>query len=128
MELMQSQLKKIGVTFEIQMVDHPTMHKMIRQDTNALIPYGAARFPVADIYLTQFFHSGSIVGKPTAITNFSHYGEVIPGVDALIEAARLEPDQATQKALWAQAQQKIMQDLPIFPLRVSLLLFARKDT
>ena len=35
-----------------------------------VVQYAAARFPVADIYLTQFFHSRSIPGQPTASTNF----------------------------------------------------------
>jgi len=126
-ELLQQQLKKIGIKFEIQIVDHPTMHKMIRSDVNALIPYGAARFPIADEYLFQFYHSNSIVGRPTGITNFSHYGEVIPGVDDLIDAASVEPDSEKQKQLWIRAQQKIMQDLPSYSLRVTYVLFARRN-
>lgn len=125
-ELVQAQLKKIGITFEIQMVDHPTMHKMIRKDVNPLVPYGCARFPVADVLLTQFYHSKSIVATPTGVTNFSHYGRVIPGVDDLIDAARVEPDVEKQKALWVEAQKKIMTDLPAYPLRVVYVLFARK--
>ena len=125
-ELLQGQLSRIGVTFEIKMVDHPTMHKMIRQDLNALIPYGAARFPIADEYLTQFFHSRSIVGTPTGVTNFSHYGKAIPGVDDLLDQARIEPDVEKQKALWIKAQQQILNDLPAYPLRITYVLFARK--
>jgi peptide/nickel transport system substrate-binding protein len=60
------------------------------------------------------------------VTNFSHYGEAIPGVDDLIDAARVEPDIEKQKALWVEAQKKIMTDLPAYPLRVVYLLFARK--
>jgi peptide/nickel transport system substrate-binding protein len=126
-ELLQQQLKKIGIKFEIQMVDHPTMHKMIRSDVNALVPYGAARFPIASEYLTQFYHSSAIIGKPTAITNFSHYGEVIPGVDQLIDTASVESDPEKQRQLWIKAQQKIMEDLPSYPLRVTYVLFARKN-
>ncbi|MCU0559410.1 MAG: ABC transporter substrate-binding protein [Desulfobacterales bacterium] len=127
-ELLQGQLKKIGVTFEIKMVDHPTMHKMIRQDLNALVPYGAARFPIADEMMTQFFHSNSIVGTPTGITNFSHYGKVIPGVDDLLDQARVEPNVEKQKALWVKAQQKILDDVPAYPLRITYVLFLRKAT
>ena len=125
-ELLQGQLKKVGVTFEIKMVDHPTMHKMIRQDLNPLVPYGAARFPIADEMLTQFFHSRSIVGTPTGVTNFSHYGQVIPGVDDLLDQARIEPNVEKQKALWVKAQQKILEDLAAYPLRITYVLFARK--
>jgi peptide/nickel transport system substrate-binding protein len=126
-ELLQGQLQKIGVSFEIKMVDHPTMHKMIRQDLNALVPYGAARFPIADEMLTQFFHSQSIIGTPTGITNFSHYGKVVPGVDDLLDQARVEPNIEKQKALWVKAQQKIMEDVPAYPLRITYVLFARKN-
>jgi peptide/nickel transport system substrate-binding protein len=126
-ELLQGQLQKIGVGFEIKMVDHPTMHKMIRQDLNALVPYGAARFPIADEMMTQFFHSNSIVGTPTGITNFSHYGKAAPGVDDLLDQARVEPNVEKQKALWVKAQQKVMEDLPAYPLRITYVLFARKN-
>ncbi len=126
-ELLQGQLKKIGISFEIKMVDHPTMHKMIRADANALVPYGAARFPIADEMLTQFFHSRSIVGTPTGITNFSHYGQATPGVDDLLDQARGEPNVEKQKALWVKAQQKIMEDLPAYPLRITYVLFLRKS-
>ena len=125
-ELLQGQLGKIGVKVQIQMVDHPTMHKMIRKDANPLVPYGCARFPVADEMLTQFYHSKSIIGKPTGITNFSHYGEVIPGVDDLLDKARVEPDVEKQKALWEQAQKKIMTDVPAYPLRITFVLLCRK--
>ena len=103
------------------------MHKMIRNDVNPIVPYGCARFPVADEMLTQFYHSQSIVGKPTGVTNFSHYGEVIPGIDQLLDSARVEPNVEKQKALWVQAQQKILQDVPAYPLRITYVLFARKS-
>ena len=125
-ELLQSQLKKIGIQFTIKMVDHPTMHKMIRKDVNPVIPYGCARFPVADEMLTQFYHSKSIVGTPTGITNFSHYGQVIPGVDDLLDKARVEPNLEKQISMWQEAQKKILRDVPAYPLRVSYVLLARK--
>ena len=52
--------------------------------------------------LTQFFHSRSIVGTPTAVVNFSHCDVA----DKEIDAARSEPDLAKQKELWATAQQQ----------------------
>ena len=59
-----------------------------------IVYYAAARFPVADIYLTQFFHSASIVGKPTAVTNFSHCDVA----DKEIDAAKAETDTEKQVA------------------------------
>ena len=43
-----------------------TIHEQIRTDQSQVVHYSAARFPVADTYLTQFFHSDSIIGKETA--------------------------------------------------------------
>ncbi|MGE0717409.1 MAG: ABC transporter substrate-binding protein [Alphaproteobacteria bacterium] len=71
-EIVQAQLKKAGIDLRIELVDHPTFHAQIRKDLSDIVYYGAARFPVADTYLTQFYHSRSTVGTPTAVTNFSH--------------------------------------------------------
>ena len=68
-----------------------------------MVHYQAARFPVADVYLTQFFDSHSIVGTPTAVTNFSHCNVA----DDEIGAARVETDPEKQMALWKTAQEKI---------------------
>ena len=64
----------------------------------------------SNIYLTQFYHSESIVGKPTAIINFSHYGEALPGVDKYIDDARFELEVDKQKAFWMQAQKQLKKD------------------
>lgn len=117
MQVIQEQWKKIGVDLKLNVVDHPTYHKLIRQDANPVIIYGAYRYPLTgNIYLTQFYHSESIVGKPTAIINFSHYGEALPGVDKYIDDARYELDMEKQKALWMEAQKQIMRDAVAFPL------------
>ena len=111
-EVVQAQLRAAGITLDLSLVDHPTYHAQIRQDLSQLVYYGAARFPVADTFLTQFFDSASIVGTPTAVTNFSHCNVA----DAEIAAARSEPDAAKQKALWAAAQKKIVEAVCAIPL------------
>ena len=116
MEIIQAQLAKAGIKLEMEVVDHPTYHSQIRKNVSALVFYGAARFPVADTYLSEFFHSSAIVGKPTAVTNFSHCAIA----DREIESARSATDASEQKALWKEAQRKIMADVcavPLFDLR-----------
>jgi peptide/nickel transport system substrate-binding protein len=81
-------------------------------DLSPVTLYQAARFPVADFYLTHFYYSRSIVGTPTAITNFSHCNVA----DAEIEAARTETDPARQRALWREAQVKILAALCGVPM------------
>ena len=121
MQVIQEQWKKVGVELELKVVDHPTYHQLIRKDANAVVIYGAYRYPLTgDAYLTQFYHSDSIVGKKTAVINFSHYGEAVPGVDKYLDEARFELDLKKQKALWEKAQKQIMEDAVCFPLLTRL--------
>ncbi|MDB6177708.1 ABC transporter substrate-binding protein [Paracoccus sp. Z330] len=126
MEVIQAQLAQSGITLDMQVVDHPTYHEMIRDDLSGATFYGAARFPVADSYLTEFYHSDAIVGTPTAITNFSHCDVA----DAAIDAAKVEGDPEVQKAHWAEAQRLIHEQVcsvPLFNLRQVWLRSADVD-
>ena len=123
-QVVQAQLKKAGIELQLEVVDHQTFHANIRKDLSQVVYYSAARSPIADVYLTQFFHSRSIVGTPTAVVNFSHCAVA----DAEIDAARIEPDPAKQKALWALAQRKIIENVCAIPLHEQLLGWARKSS
>jgi peptide/nickel transport system substrate-binding protein len=112
MEIIQSQLAKAGIKLEMEVVDHPTYQAKSRQDQSALVFYGAARFPSADIWLSEFYDSGAAVGAPKALSNFSHCAV---GDDA-IRQARVEPDPVKQLALWRKAQQQIHADVCSVPL------------
>jgi peptide/nickel transport system substrate-binding protein len=120
-ESMQGQLAKVGVKVAVKVVDHATMHSMIRKDANPLVIYIAWR-PNADVYLTQFFHSDSIVvsGKKPNV-NFAHYDRI----DALIERARGETDQAKQIQDWKDAQVKILEDMVAYPIQYQNQVYAR---
>ncbi|MCC7428192.1 MAG: polyamine ABC transporter substrate-binding protein [Alphaproteobacteria bacterium] len=131
MQLMQEQWKKIGFTMNLRVVDHPTYHRLIRQDLSPLVAYSAARYPtVAQPYLDQFFHSAAAIGKPTAITNFSHYGNGMPGIDDLLDKARYSTDAAEQNRLWAEAQRRIATEvaaLPLYSVKYALARNRRVD-
>jgi len=116
MEVIQAQLRRAGIRLEMDVVEHATYHARIRQDLSQLTFYGAARYPVADSYLTQFYHSRSAPGRPTMSLNFAH----CDAADAEIDAARAEADEARQRALWAEAQRKVLEAgcaVPLFDLR-----------
>jgi len=120
-ESMQAQLAKVGIKVTLKLVDHATMHSMIRKDANPLVIYIAWR-PNADIFFTQFLHSDSIVvtgKKPN--TNFAHYSKI----DGLIEQARNETDQAKQVALWKEAQIKALEDMAVYPIQYQNQVYAR---
>jgi peptide/nickel transport system substrate-binding protein len=122
-QVFQAELKKAGITLDMQVVEHATYHQMIRQDLSPLTYYAAARFPIADIYLTQFFHSRSIVKTPTAVTNFSHCDVA----DKEIDQARTTTNREEQLLLWAEAQKKIVAQVCAVPMFETLQVYARHD-
>lgn len=123
MEQIQEQLRRIGVQVQMDVIAHSAYHGQIRKDVNPIVLYVCARFPTADPILRQFYHSKSIVATPAAITNFSHYDKI----DDLIDRASRETETEKQKALWAEAQRKILEDAVAYPLCITKFVFARKD-
>ena len=120
-EVLQAELAEIGITLNLTVVDHATMHEQIRENVNPIVIYVAYR-PNADVYLTNFFHSDSIVVEgESPITNFSHYSEI----DELIEQARAETDPAAQEELWKQANIQILEDMAAMPLHFQNQVYAR---
>ena len=131
-ELLQAQLRKIGIDIKLSVVDHSTFHARIRQNLDPIVFYAAMR-PNPDVILTQFYYSDSIVvtGKK-AITNFSHIGEVdadgdgkIDSLDDLIVQARLEQDSDKQIALWKEAQLELLRKMVSYPVIAIGYIFAR---
>ncbi|MBS0539522.1 MAG: polyamine ABC transporter substrate-binding protein [Proteobacteria bacterium] len=111
-QLLQAQLAKAGINMDLQLIEHPAWHSQIRKDLSPIVVYTAARFPIADIFLTQFFHSDSAIGQPRAVTNFSH----CKAGDKDIDAARVETDPEKQLKYWHEAQRKIIADVCAIPL------------
>lgn len=135
MVLLQEQWRRVGVNIELETVDHTTYHAKIRKDLSPLVLYSATRTPIAGVYLTQWYHSDSIVGKKTAITNFSHYGEIdVDGdgdltdnnIDSLIDQAATEVDPEKQKLRYTEAQLRLLKDLPAIPIRIYYNVFVRQ--
>lgn len=112
MEIVQAQLARAGIKLNLEVVDHATYQAKSRQDQSALVFYGAARYPSADVWLSEFFDSAAAIGAPAAMSNFAHCSVG----DEAIRAARTEPDASKQLALWKEAQTKIHDDVCAVPL------------
>lgn len=115
MEIVQAQLADVGIALGMNVVDHPTYHEQIHKDVSDIVFYGAARFPVADSYLSQFYDSAAMVGTPTGVTNFSHCNVA----DAEIRGARTAATDEERLKLWSEAQHKIHDavcGVPLFSL------------
>ena len=121
-DVLRDQLARIGVTCNITVKPHAEMHRLIRSDPRPIVVYVAWR-PNADVYLTRFFHSDSIVVKGLRPdTNFAGYDRI----DNLIEAARLEIDPEKQIHLWVQAQIRILNDMVAYPIMYTNQCYARR--
>lgn len=119
---LKSQLARVGIHIKLKIVDHSTMHRLVRQNKSALVIYMAWR-PNTDVFLSRFFHSDSIVvsGKHPG-TNFSHYRDI----DKLIVLARKEMDPQKQIRLWEYAQIKILEDMVSYPLHYRKRIYLRR--
>ena len=42
MQIVQAQLKKVGIDLQLEVVDHPTFHAQIRKDLSMMVLYAAA--------------------------------------------------------------------------------------
>lgn len=122
-ENLQAQLAEVGVDLTVNVVDHSTMHSQIREDVNPIVVYIAWR-PNADVYLTRFYHSDSIVVTGAAPdTNFSHCDVL----DDLIESARVATSAEEQIQIWRDAQIVLLEDMYSYPLHFQQQVYARAE-
>ncbi|MFJ8063225.1 ABC transporter substrate-binding protein [Psychrobacillus sp. NPDC096426] len=112
MTYIQEELRKVGITVELQKVDVPTYLANIRENLNGLVLYGRAPKPHAAFAMDDFYYGPSIVGTSTAKLNFSHYNKS----DELIEQSSKEMDNTKAKEMYEQIQKEIMDDYVVVPL------------
>ncbi|CAM3625581.1 Solute-binding protein family 5 domain-containing protein [Bordetella sputigena] len=123
-QIIQAQLKKVNVLMDMDVVEHATYHQQIRKDLSDMVIYASSRFPIADNYLKEFYLSSSAIGQPTAAANFAHCN----AADAEIVAASKELDLEKRKALWKQAQQKIVDAVCAIPLFEQKIVWASRKS
>lgn len=116
--LVQDQLKKIGLNIDVTLVDHATYHSDNRKDKNPMVVMSGPNTETAARWDATYFASGANVrpdGKGGS--NFSHYGVAMPGIDAMLTAARVEPDGERQAGLLRAMELQLLRDLPAVPLQ-----------
>lgn len=113
--VLQEELRQIGITVNLEVVQHAAMHELIREDSNAIVIYIAYR-PTADVYLSQFFTSEG------GVVNFSNYQ-----LDDLVAQARGTVDADEQTALWEQANIDIIQNFAGYGLIYNNQVYAKTD-
>jgi len=105
-QLLQAQFKAIGVDMESQLVAYPAALEAAREGKHNLIPFTLSSSD-PDI-LRSFFHSSG---------GFNWAKVQNPGLDGLLTEAARTLDPARRNELYAEAQQIIMTEALIIPIR-----------
>ena len=114
MLIIQENLRQVGVTMNLTLMDHTAYHAEKNKDLNTLILRLGGYPGVATAALQNEAITAAVV-KPdgTGGNNYSHYGIVIPGIDDLFTATMNEPDLAKRLDLVGQIERKILEDMPL---------------
>lgn len=115
-EVLQEELRQVGIEVNLEVVQHATMHELIREDRNPIAIYIAYR-PTADFYLTSFF------SEDGGVERFSKFD-----VTELRDQARQATDEDEQASLWKEANIEILKNYAAFPLMYINQVYARKDS
>jgi peptide/nickel transport system substrate-binding protein len=107
---LQEQLRQVGVTLDLEIIDWNQWLAKTRMNPNLVIWGGIE--PTVDSELRAYFYSTASLGKPTAVRNWSHYGDVGGSIDKLLDEARVTSEHSKQEDLYKQAQLQILKDLP----------------
>jgi peptide/nickel transport system substrate-binding protein len=117
-QLVQEQLKEIGIELTLDPVAQSEFYDRIVQGLTNFSPTRWTQRPDPDGLLYILFHSKGYANT----TNYHN-----PDVDALLDEGRRTFDQAKRKELYAEAQQKIAEDIPMLPLFFSVEYAAMTD-
>jgi len=99
----------LGVDISVRLIPHEDYFTRLTDEPGDLFDFGwIADYPDPENFLDVLFHTG-------AANNIGGYFN--PNVDALVESARVERDPAKRFALYAKAQQALLQDAAAIPLR-----------
>ncbi|MFS0731320.1 ABC transporter substrate-binding protein [Curtobacterium sp. 1P10AnD] len=112
-QALQAGLKRAGITVTLKPLDDDSFNQATTNGTDFDLSLSSWQpdFPSANANLQPLFDSSQIGGGGYNISKYSN-----PDVDALIAKASATVDQSDAQKLWAQADQKIMEDAPVVPL------------
>lgn len=110
----KQQMARVGIAVDIRSQDFPTYYKRVYTDYDFdTTSTGAFGLTDPTIGVQRFYWSKNITaGVP--FSNGSGYNSA--EVDAKLQAAQIETDVTKRRALFADFQRLVMQDLPILPI------------
>ncbi|RYE88805.1 MAG: ABC transporter substrate-binding protein, partial [Hyphomicrobiales bacterium] len=126
MLMIQEQLRAVGITLDMQIIDHNTFHADNRNDKNSMPLNSSSYGPLPiNVFLQQTSAAAVVKADGKGQGNFSHYGVAIPGVDDLITQAQDEPDFDKRTVIFKEIEKKLLTDLPILGVITLSYVIAR---
>lgn len=113
-QVIQNQLKAVGIMVEIEPVEFNTLLTQLQQGQYQMTTARWVGGNQDPIFLRDLFASSEIPNEKRASRNRSRYSN--PEFDRVIEQAVNEIDREKARALYVQAQEIVSRDLPMLPL------------
>jgi peptide/nickel transport system substrate-binding protein len=115
--IIQEQLRAIGVTIDLNIMDHSAYHADNRKDLNSL-PINSSSLPPIplDVYNRITSAAAEVKNDGKGGGNYSHYGVAMPGVDEKLQAMLQATSFDDYVKIGREVELQIQTDLPMFGL------------
>lgn len=110
----KEQLRQIGIDVTIRTQDFAVFTTTVWTDRKHDLTLYTVNLGIDPTIGTQRFYWSKAFNPGVAFSNGAHY--VNPRVDALLEAAQVETDDAKRKEQFTEFQRIVMEDLPVLPV------------
>jgi peptide/nickel transport system substrate-binding protein len=120
-QALQQAIERTGITVDLKPLDGSVWYADGTGDDpgyDLILTYWIPDYPSAASNIEPLYHSTWVGG---GAFNLSRYAD--PEVDAMIEAATSEVDQAAAQAMWAELDQKLMEAAVSVPLTYAMNSF-----
>lgn len=109
-ELFQANMADLGITVDIQELSPSAWADLLSNPETANHAYGVVWWPSLNTPFDYMFTLFATAAQGTGGYNWGYYSN--PELDALLDQAVADPDEASRLALYAQAQDLLVEDAP----------------
>jgi peptide/nickel transport system substrate-binding protein len=108
------QLAAVGIDVDVRSFEFATFFSDVKKGTYQMASMQTAEITEPDFYFT-YFHSVWIPSEQNP-DGYNRWRYSNPEIDRLTEAGRRELDLEKRKAIYAEAQRIVAEDVPVIPL------------
>jgi peptide/nickel transport system substrate-binding protein len=119
-QYLQAALAEVGVVVEIRRSDFPTFYEIVTSERAEL----SVGFWGSDTLDPDFMLSAALHSREAGGNNAARY--VVPEFDALLELGAATEDGPEREAIYREAQERVLADLPLLPLYHHVGTYAKR--